>query len=208
MLRSGWQSGSYFWAAVPLYVRAGLSLFTRSQRHECERKSLRLHRSDTTTRNVHALRFSQPHSHALTHVHAQRRHCRHRYAAGSTCVILSFQMTSAANALVLFTLQPLWATIGSLCTSTTRCRHGRYSRCLLGWVLRCWFSSANDSTHQGVPLTTTRHPSATCSRWQAVSASRGTSWCAERAHSLEQAVIYSQPRSEGSFLQRLLRSCW
>jgi drug/metabolite transporter (DMT)-like permease len=114
VLRSGWQSGSYFWAAVPLYVHADLSLFTRSQRHECERRSLRLHRSNTTTRNVHALRFSQPHSHALTHVHAQRRHCRHRYAAGSTCVILSFQMTSAANALVLFTLQPLWATLGSL----------------------------------------------------------------------------------------------
>ena len=37
-----------------------------------------------------------------------------RYAAGSTCVILSFSMTSAANALVLFTLQPLWATLGSL----------------------------------------------------------------------------------------------
>ena len=36
------------------------------------------------------------------------------YAAGSTGVILSFTMTSAANALVLFTLQPLWATLGSL----------------------------------------------------------------------------------------------
>lgn len=35
-------------------------------------------------------------------------------AAGAICIALAFTMTSAANALVLFYLQPLWAAIGSV----------------------------------------------------------------------------------------------